>query len=274
VVSELLKGNKVSIRAITRKPSAPKAHSLSSKGVEVVKADMSDATSLRSALEGVERAYLVTDHAGPRGVAGEIEDGKRFVATAREAGVKHLVFSSVAAADQNSGVPHFGSKFEIEGAIKASGIPSWTILRPTTYMDNLSSEAGFKRAMGLGMFGSLLQGKSVQMIAVQDIGWFAARALEDPKGWDKKVITLAGDDLTVEQMKDVYAKVQGSRPWAAWIPAAVFGMMLPTDLMLMFKFFKDRGFDADISAARRMHPGLHTFEQYLLENQLPSPEVL
>jgi len=44
VVSELLKGGKVSIRAITRNPSAPKAQSLASKGVQVVKTDMSDAS--------------------------------------------------------------------------------------------------------------------------------------------------------------------------------------------------------------------------------------
>jgi len=204
---------------------------------------------------------------GLKGTAGETEDGKLLVAIAREMGVKHVVFSSVGNASMNSGVPHFESKLPIEQALKASGIPSWTILRPVTYMDNFPTEPGFKRAMIMGIFGSLVAGKSLKVVAVQDIGWFAARALEDPKSWEKKELALAGDDLTVPQMKDAYVKVQGSRPWAAWMPAFAFNMMLSTDFSLMFKFYREEGFSADILALREMHPGLLTFEQYLREDQ-------
>jgi len=264
VVSELLKGGKVTIRAITRNPSAPKAEALASKGVEVVKADMSDAASLRTALSGVERAFLVTDPVGPRGAEGEQEVGQAFVAAAREAGVQHVVFSSVGDAQSRTGVPHFESKFAIEQTLKSSGIPSWTIVRPTAYMDNLPAAPGVGRFMALGMFGSLLGGKSLKMVAVQDIGWFAAHALEDPEEWNGKEIDIAGDDLTAEGMKDAYGKAQGTRAGSAWLPRLVLGWMLPTDLWLMFKFFREsNGFVANVEECRTMHPGMLTFEQYL-----------
>jgi len=264
VVSELLKADNVTIRAMTRNPSAPKAQALASKGVQVVKADMSDAASLGIAMAGVDRAFLLTDPTGPKGAALEEENGKLFIAIAKEAGDQHLVFNSVGDANNHSGVPHFDSKFAIEQTLKASGIPSWTILRPAAFMENLPTEAGIGRAMGLGVFGSLLGGKSLKLVAVQDIGFFAARALEDPQGWNKKEMMLAGDDLTVEEMKVIYAKVHGSRPTGVWIPTSMLGVMLPKDLSLMFKFFReDRGDAVDIPSLRRMDPGLQTLEQWL-----------
>jgi hypothetical protein len=43
----------------------------------------------------------------------------------------------------------------------------------------------------------------------------------------------------------------------------------------MFNFFNGEGYDADIAALRRMHPGLLTVEGYLRrngwENQQPMP---
>jgi len=263
VVSELLKGDKLTIRAITRNPSSPKARALTSKGVQVVKADMSDAASLRSAFSGVDRAYLVTDMTGPKGTKGETESGKIFIAAAHEASVQHFVFSSVCNAETHTGVPHFESKLPMEQVLKASGSPSWTILRPVTYMDNFPTEPGLARMAALGTFATLLRGKSIKLVAVQDIGWFAARALEDPEQWRGKEISLAGDDVTVQQMKDAYAKVPGPRPWAAWIPSVALRWMLSTDYWLMFKFFREEGFNADVQAGRAMYPEMLTFEQYI-----------
>ncbi|KZT56929.1 NAD(P)-binding protein [Calocera cornea HHB12733] len=270
VVSELLKGDKVSIRAITRNISSPSAQALESKGVQVVKADMFDGPSLVSALKGCDRAFLVTQFSGPKGTAGETESGNLFIDNAKTAGVRHLVFSSVGNAESGTGVPHFESKRRVEEHLFAAGLPSWTILRPVAFMDNLPAEPGMKRAIGLGVFGSLLGGKSLKLIAVQDIGWFAARALESPEQWKGKEIALAGDDLTVEGMKDAYAKVQGARPWAAWMPASVLGALMPTDVSLMFKFFREKGYSADIPALKKVYPGLTTFEQYVRSKSAPS----
>jgi uncharacterized protein YbjT (DUF2867 family) len=74
-----------------------------------------DKDSLRKALSGVERAFLVTD--AMAGEEKEKEQGMGFVDVAKEQGVKHLVFTSVCSADTALTVPHFRSKFEVSGNV-------------------------------------------------------------------------------------------------------------------------------------------------------------
>jgi uncharacterized protein YbjT (DUF2867 family) len=61
VVRNLLSGNKVSIRALTRNPESPAAKSLAAKGVELVKGSLTEEAELVTALEGCFAAFLVTD---------------------------------------------------------------------------------------------------------------------------------------------------------------------------------------------------------------------
>ena len=41
--------------------------------------------------------------------------GKQMVEVAQEEKIEHLVYSSVANANKNTGIPHFESKYKIEG---------------------------------------------------------------------------------------------------------------------------------------------------------------
>ena len=50
---------------------------------------------------------------------------------AKENNIEHLVYSSVANANKNTGIPHFESKYEIEQHIKNLGIPHTTFLWKT-----------------------------------------------------------------------------------------------------------------------------------------------
>ena len=61
VVENLLSGNKVAIRALTRNPDSPAAKSLAAKGVELVKGSLTDESSLVTAMDGCWAAFLVTD---------------------------------------------------------------------------------------------------------------------------------------------------------------------------------------------------------------------
>ncbi len=79
---------------------------------------------------------------GPRvtleGVAAEERRGKAVAGLAGEAGVGHLVYSSISGADLRTGIPHVESKARIEEHIQALGLPA-TILRPVSFMDNFAS---------------------------------------------------------------------------------------------------------------------------------------
>lgn len=103
--------NNLSLRFITRNPDSGSSKKLIERGAKAYKADLFDKESLKIALEGVDRAFLVTD-----AMAGEVkesEQGKIFIDAAKEVDVKHIVFTSVCAADTATSVPHFRSKYEV-----------------------------------------------------------------------------------------------------------------------------------------------------------------
>jgi uncharacterized protein YbjT (DUF2867 family) len=100
-----------SIRFITRDPSSAAAQKLVAQGSTPVQADLNDKAAVLAALKGVDRAFLVTDAAA--GEEKEEIQGRLFIDAAKEAGVKHLVFTSVGGADVADNVPHFRSKFRV-----------------------------------------------------------------------------------------------------------------------------------------------------------------
>lgn len=112
-ISTLLDQNSsdVTLKFITRNPDSPSSQKLVSRGAKPVKADLGDKASLKAALEGVDRAFLVTD--AMVGEEKEAAQGRTFIDAAKEAGVKHIVFTSVSAADTAVTVPHFRSKYEV-----------------------------------------------------------------------------------------------------------------------------------------------------------------
>jgi uncharacterized protein YbjT (DUF2867 family) len=102
-----------SVRALTRNPDKPEARALVGKGTEVVRGDLNDPASLTRAMEGVNGVFPVQTH-GEGGVEAEVRQGRHVVDAARRAGVGHFVYSSVAAADKNTGIPFFESKYLLE----------------------------------------------------------------------------------------------------------------------------------------------------------------
>lgn len=117
----------VSVRCMTR--SAGRAGT-GGDGVELVRGDLEDPSSLEAVLDGVDRVHLLTPlHPD------EAELGIAAVDAARGAGVERIVFHSVHRVEDGAHIPHFGSKLEIQRALEASGIP-WVTIEPNSYMQN------------------------------------------------------------------------------------------------------------------------------------------
>ena len=92
---------------------------------EAVKADLLDPSSLRSALEGAHRAFVVTNFWDPAQMPRETGIGTAAVQAARAAGVKHLIWSTVPDSEKLTGgrvrVAHFTGKARVDAAVKAAG---------------------------------------------------------------------------------------------------------------------------------------------------------
>lgn len=107
--------------------------------------------------------------------------------------------------------------------------------------------------------------KTLQLVAVDDIGAFVALAFAKPQEFLDKMVELAGDELTEAQIAATFAKVIG-RPVKLEPPKMPEGQQPTPEQTAMFQFFNGQGYGADIPTLRRMYPPLKTLEQNLREN--------
>jgi uncharacterized protein YbjT (DUF2867 family) len=240
--------------ALSRNPDSPVARTLVARGVRVLRGDMTDRASLREAMKGVHGVYSVQSNT-TAGIDGEIRQGKLAADVAAECGVAHFVYSSVGGAERNSGVPHFESKWQIEEHIRKLGLAA-TILRPAAFMENFSK--GPMRAVVLSMMKTLVPDtKPLQLIAVRDIGAFAALAFDQPQEFAGHAIELAGDALTRTQTIATL-KGAGLSPVISLRVPALLTRRMPEDFRLMFDWFAEHGYQADIPKLRALRPELLT----------------
>ncbi|MBA2712859.1 MAG: NmrA/HSCARG family protein, partial [Rubrobacteraceae bacterium] len=181
------------VRALTRNPDKPEARESADLGAEVVGGDLEDRSSIEQVLDGVYGVFSVQQF-GEVGIEGEIRQGVQLADAAKAAGVEHYVYSSVGSAHRETGIPHFESKFEVEEHVRASGVP-YTVLRPVFFMQNW--EFMWEPILGGTLPQPLDPDRPFQMVAVEDIGVFAAMAFGDPETWIGREVDLAGDELTM-----------------------------------------------------------------------------
>lgn len=260
------------VRALTRDPQKPAARELAGLGAEIVPGDLDSRAELDAAFQGAYGVFSVQNYWLPNvGYEGEIRQGKAVADAAKQAGVQHLVYSSVGAAHRGMGQKHFDSKWVIEQYIQSLALP-YTILRPVFFMENFNwSRPYILNGTFTGM--GLRPDKTMQMIAAQDIGVFAEIAFAHPEQFLGKAIELAGDELTESQIAAVFTNVIG-RPVRLAQKQATAGRAPDEEQAAMFNFFNGKGYDADIPALRAMYPPLQTLEQYLRRNGWENAEPI
>ena len=247
------------VRALVRDPNKPAAQALAAKGAELAQGDLEDRASLDRALAGAYGAFSVQTFMGPDGPVGETRQGNLLADAAKAAGVQHFVYTSVGGADRKSGLPHFESKWQIEQHIRSLGLPA-TILRPVFFMENLRSPWMGPRDGVLAI--GLRPATSLQMIASDDIGAFAALAFARPQEFIGKTQEIAGDSLTMPQVADAFTRVTGQPVRFVELPLEQV-RSFNAEMGDMMAWFNEHGYSADIAALRRLHPGLLTFETWL-----------
>jgi uncharacterized protein YbjT (DUF2867 family) len=242
------------VRALTRRPASPAAEGLRALGAEIVKGD----------LEGADAFFLV---ATPfeRGVEAEIRAGKRAAEAAKVAAVKHVVYSSVAGADRNSGIPHFESKRQVERHLEKLGL-ACTVVAPVFFMENLLGPV-FVQGLRAGRLSMPLPAsRKLQMIAVADIAAFVRLVLERPSEFQGKRTDIASDNLAGPEMAELLSQATGSLIGYVEAPVAAV-RSLGEDFARMWEWFDRVGYDADIQGLRRSHPevGWHAFGDWARE---------
>jgi uncharacterized protein YbjT (DUF2867 family) len=182
------------LRALTRSPDSGIAQELARRGIEVVRGDLEDSTSLDRAVRGAYGVYSVQDFWSV-GARREVQQGKNLADAAKKADITHFVYSSVGGAERKSGIDHWESKWEIEQHIRKLNLPA-TILRPVAFMENYyidQVEIGLLKGK---LVDPVRADKPYQTIAIDDIGAFVALVLERPNEFMGQALEIAGSELT------------------------------------------------------------------------------
>jgi uncharacterized protein YbjT (DUF2867 family) len=264
-VARHLRAAGFTVRGLTRDPGAAKARSLREAGIELAAGDLTDRASLELALQGATGVFAM---ATPfeAGMKAEVAQGMTLGDAARAAGVKHYVYSSVGGADRESGVPHFETKWRVEGHLRQLGLPL-TVVRPVWFFENLSGFAVQPQEDGYAIYMPLPPERTLQGIAVDDIGALVALAFGDPQHWLGEEVELAGDELSLPAYAAAIATDIGAPVQYIQVPRETIAAQ-NEDLALMFDFFQREGYQADIAALRQQYPGLRTFDTWLREGGL------
>ena len=245
-VAQALQGKGFHLRGLTRTPDSERAAALARRGIDLVKGDLDDGATLRHALSGAWGVFGVQNPL-QAGVEREEAQGRRLATLAREAGVEHYVYTSVGSANKRTGVPHFDSKSRIEDTVRAVRFPSHVILRPVFFMENLLAPFSLQ---GSTLAWALAPDTKLQMIAVDDIGWFGARAFTDAAALNRREIDIAGDVRTMPETAAILTEALG-RPIAFAQTPIEPVRQYSKDTALMLEWFDRVGYSADIAGLER-----------------------
>lgn len=245
LANELLKSGHAVV-AMTRTPASEKAQALANRGARIVQGDLNDEASLKRALAGVW-GTLAVQNTWEAGVEGEEEQGHRFARVAKAAGVQHYVYASVGSADRRTGIPHFDNKYRIEETVRGLGFPSYTIVRPVFFMENLLGP-WFKPGIDQGsLYMGLKPSTRLQMIATRDIGKYLARAFEQHDKLKNAELDIAGDELTMPEVAKILTDVTGHPVQHVQVPIEEVRKG-SADFAAMLEWFDRVGYDVDIQA--------------------------
>ncbi|RFU35481.1 hypothetical protein B7463_g877, partial [Scytalidium lignicola] len=279
VVKALLNKNAgFEILAVTRNAKSQSAQKLLQKSpkIKLLEGNLDNPASLFQNARRVTSlpiwgVFSVQAAIGP-GQSGEREEpqGKSLIDESIQAGVKCFVYSSVDRGGANSinnptDIPHFKSKYNIEHHLinkTKNGEMDWTILRPVAFCDNFVPGFG-TRVFATSWKMTLGNNKPLQLVAVDDIGYFAAEAFLNPEEFKGKSISLAGDELTFDQMARTFKEKTGRDVPMTFRFICSLLMMRIKEFGTMFRWFAKEGYAADIPELKKIHPGLKNFGTWL-----------
>src|ERR1700726_677548 len=156
-------------------------------------------------------------------------------------------YTSVGSAHKRTGVPHFDNKWRIEETVRSLRFPSHVILRPVFFMENLLAPFSLQ---GSTLAWALGPGTKLQMIAVDDIGWFGARAFTNAAALNRREIDLAGDIRTMPEAAEILTEALG-RPIAFAQTPIEQVRQYSKEMALMLEWFERVGYSADIAGLER-----------------------
>jgi len=225
-VVHALRARELPVRVLVRDPQ--RASRLASWGAELVQGDVTDLTSLRAAVAGVDSiVHLVAIIKGSRADFERVmaQGTRDLVAAAQEAGVRRFVLASALGLSERSrdAVPYFTAKWEMERAVKESGF-EYVIFRPSFVFGKdggvlptfvrLARFAPVTPIVGPGT-------QRLQPIWVEDVAEYYARAIDLPAAANRTFEIGGPDAPTWNEFWDRLKRAVGARRPSVHVPFAL-----------------------------------------------------
>ncbi len=239
VRSLLTKGE--AVRVLTRSADHADVLPLGATGII---GDLRKAETLRWAMKGMDRVFLVTPLSPT-----ETEEGLAAVAAASRAGVRHVIHLSVHHVERAPHIPHFKSKLEIHKALRDSGM-TFTLIMANNFFQNdlLYRESIIEE----GMYPQPIGDIGLNRVDVRDIVDAVVNTLTQT-GHEFHCYPLIGVEvLTGQDVAGIYSRSLGreiryvGNDLEVWEKKATPTLpdWLVHDLKLMYEFFQRHGLRA------------------------------
>lgn len=191
-----LSGKGLQVRHLARRPEPANQFA----GAIIMKAAYDKRPETLEALQGIDVLFMVSGHESPT----RDQEHKDFIATAKKAGVRHIIYTSFMNPRQDATFTLAHDHAQTEAFIKELGL-TYTFLRDNFYSDlflDIAEQSGKLR-------GPAGNGK-VSSITRADVAEVALTILENPQAWENQVLELTGPKaLSMEQMAELLSKHLG-----------------------------------------------------------------
>jgi uncharacterized protein YbjT (DUF2867 family) len=219
-VTKLLLSKNERVRLLVRTPA--KVEDLQQVGAEVIQGDLIDPQSLVRACQGVDRVLAAVHSLLGKGryKSEAVDDAghRSLIDIAKAAGVAHFVYMSMLGVSPNHPFDFARRKYFIEEYLKASGM-TYTILRPAWYMEQNVHLFNGKSILESGKTSLLGKGTKLRnFVAARDVAQFAVRALMDPKLKNRTIDIGGPQNVTNNQVAELYGKIAGVTPKISHMP--------------------------------------------------------
>jgi uncharacterized protein YbjT (DUF2867 family) len=278
----LLQSGRYRVRGITRRVNSPEALSFAEQGAELVSIplDLGYKQHFVEAFRGSEGVFLMTPNIIPPQTH-EFELGKQLADAAMEAGVQHIVFSSLENVDQitqgKKFAPHFTDKARIEEYIRTLPITSSFIYMAFFYT-NLA-EFYTPTMNGDTLIFPMYLPKDFRAPFVDPLtatGPVIMEIFSNPGRYAGQSLPVIGDFISPQEMVDTFVRVTGKKAvyssaftrndFLHHFPTFSSNELLVREILGMAEYAVEYGYfrkDRDLLWSRQIDPDSLNWEQFL-----------
>jgi len=189
------------LNLVVRTPA--KAEAFAQQGIRIQQADYADFDALLKGFQGTDKLLLISAFGT---VPERIQQHRNAIDAAKQAGVKHIIYTSFIDADPASPSEIAVVHADTEQYLKASGM-AWTILRNGVYADDVLRNAA--QALQTGVLASATKDAGTSFITRNDLARATASVLLG-QGYEGKIYILTGPAvITQERFAQLLSEVTG-----------------------------------------------------------------